>query len=48
MESTEPETPYSTRLREAIDSLTCSEDQSKEDVDAAELIRKYFFGDDTK
>jgi hypothetical protein len=46
--STEPETPYSTRLREALDSLTCSEDQSENNVDAAEVIRKYFFGDDAK
>jgi hypothetical protein len=44
----EYETSYLKRLWEAIDSLMCSEVRSEDDVDAAEVIRKYFFGDDTK
>jgi hypothetical protein len=44
----EYETSYLKRLKEAIDSLMCSEVRSEDDVDAAEVIRKYFFSDDTK
>jgi hypothetical protein len=44
----EYETSYLKRLKEAIDSLMCSEVRSEDDVDAAEVIRNYFFGNDAK